>query len=55
MLKQDFSFITSTNNDSFSKLKGLDLKELLNQIVSFSLIYRDKLNLPKKVFFGTEI
>ena len=31
MLKQYFSFITSTNNDSFSKLKGLDLKELLNQ------------------------
>lgn len=29
MLKQDFSFITSTNNDSFSKLKGIDLKELL--------------------------
>ena len=55
MLKQDFSFITSTNNDSFSKLKGLDLKELLNQIVAFSLTYRDKLNLPKKVFFGTEI
>ena len=42
-------------NDKFSKLRGLDLQELLVQIEKFDLEYRDTLSLPSDVTFGTEI
>lgn len=42
-------------NDNFSKLKGLDLQELINLIESFYLIYRPTLGLDKGITFGTEI
>ena len=45
----------SNVNDKFSKLRGLDLQELLVQIEKFDLEYRDTLSLPSDVTFGTEI
>lgn len=47
--------IMSNANDKFSKLRGLDLQELLVQIEKFALEYRDTLSLPSDVTFGTEI
>lgn len=47
--------IMSNANDKFSKLRGLDLQELLVQIEKFALEYRDTLSLPSNVTFGTEI
>ena len=49
-------YIAMSNvNDKFSKLRGLDLQELLVQIEKFDLEYRDTLSLPSNVTFGTEI
>lgn len=48
-------FFKETKNDLFSKLRGLDLQELIYQIECFDLEYRDSLNLPNKLTFGTEI
>ena len=42
-------------NSEFSKLKGLDLHELIDLIESFYLIYRPTLGLDKNMTFGTEI
>lgn len=49
-------YIAMSNvNDKLSKLRGLDLQELLVQIEKSDLEYRDTLNLPSYVTFGTEI
>lgn len=48
-------FIDSSRNDSFSCLRGLDLKELLIQIEQYFLDYRDSLNLSDNLTFGVEI
>lgn len=49
-------YIAMSNvNDKLSKLRGLDLQELLVQIEKFDLEYRDTLSLPSNVTFGTEI
>lgn len=42
-------------NDMFSKFKGTDLKELIDLIENFYLIYRTTLDLEDNVTFGTEI
>lgn len=49
------TFIDSTKNDSFSSLRRIDLQELLVETENYLLEYRDKLNLPDYVTFGTEI
>lgn len=49
------SFIDPTANDSFSKLRGLDLQELLAFLDTFLLEYRENLGLPNNLFFGIEI
>lgn len=49
------TFIDSTKNDFFSSLRGIDLQELLVETENYLLEYRDKLNLPDYVTFGTEI
>ena len=49
-------YIAMSNvNDKLSKLRGIDLQELLVQIEKFDLEYRDTLSLPSDVTFGTEI
>ena len=49
-------YIAMSNvNDKLSKLRGIDLQELLVQIEKFDLEYRDTLSLPNDVTFGTEI
>ena len=49
-------YIAMSNvNDKLSKLRGLDLQELLVSIEKFDLQYRDTLSLPNDVTFGTEI
>ena len=49
-------YIAMSNvNDKLSKLRGIDLQELLVQIEKFDLEYRDTLSLPSNVTFGTEI
>lgn len=49
------SFIDPKANDSFSKLRGTDLHELLAFLDTFYLEYRKKLDLPEKLGFGIEI
>ena len=48
-------FVNPNYNDKFSKLRGLDLQELIRQVDDFSLTYRNSLNLPARVTFGVEI
>jgi len=42
-------------NDNFSKLRGIDLQELLLEIDEYLLEYRKKLNLSSDLTFGAEI
>lgn len=49
------NFIDMKANDLFSLFRGLDLQELLFQIETYYLEYRNSLNLPKDVTFGLEI
>lgn len=49
------TFIDDEKNDSFSSLRGIDLQELLLQVESFLLEYRNGLNLPNDLTFGIEI
>jgi len=49
------SFIDPFSNDQFSLLKGLDLQELIRQIESYYLEYRDTLNLADYLSLGYEI
>lgn len=48
-------FIDTKENDIFSLFRGLDLQELLFQIETYYLEYRNSLNLPEDVTFGVEI
>lgn len=48
-------FLDMNNNTSFSKLRGLDLMDLVNTIEKFYLTYRELLNIPLNVTFGVEI
>jgi len=48
-------FLSSTRNDDFAYLRGNDLCDLLSETENFFLEYRDTLNLPSDVTFGTEI
>ena len=43
------------SNDFFSKLNGLDLQQLLYEIDNTLIEYRDTLNLPMYLTFGTEL
>lgn len=52
---EKFEKINLSQNDSFSRLRGLDLKELLVQVENTNLSYRDTLNIPPEVTFGVEI
>ena len=49
------SFNDPNANDSFSKLRGVDLHDLLTFLDSFYLEYRQELDLPQKLGFGIEI
>lgn len=55
MLKKDSAFFNPNSNFAFSKLRGLDLQELLVQIDNLYLAYRNTLNLPSELTFGIEI
>ena len=44
-----------TDNDIFSRLRGIDLQELLVQVENFYLEYRDVLNLDEDLTFGLEL
>lgn len=48
-------FINSKSNDSFINFKGLELQELLLEIDKYLLEYRELINIPNYVTFGTEI
>lgn len=48
-------FLDLNKNDNFAFLRGLDLQELLVEIESYFLEYRDALNLSNDVTFGVEI
>ena len=43
------------NNLMFSKFNNIELKELFNQLKNYYLTYRDNLNLPHNLTFGTEL
>lgn len=49
------SSILQDRNTEFSKLKGLDLQEVLAEIENTTLTYRDCLNLDSRLLFGLEI
>ena len=49
------NFISLTDNDEFTKLRGLDLQELLVQVENYFLEYRTLLGLPNDLTFGVEI
>jgi Putative amidoligase enzyme. len=59
MVKQDCnnqrSFTSISNNDSFSLLKGLDLKQLLIELQSFEPYYRYNLGFLQDMTFGVEM
>lgn len=42
-------------NDAFSKLRGIELQELLVEIINFPFEYRNTLHLPNNLTFGFEI
>ena len=48
-------FMNSKSNDSFINFKGLELLELLLEIDKYLLEYRELINIPNYVTFGTEI
>lgn len=48
-------FIDPNRNDKFSKLRGLDLQDLIVEIENFYLIYRDTIGLESNVTFGLEL
>lgn len=50
-----YTFIDYDKNDTFSSLRGIDLRELLAETENYLLEYRDKLNLPSKLTFGIEL
>lgn len=52
---ENFSFINPNNNDKLSYLRGIDLQELIVEVENYYLEYRDTLNFPSFVTFGTEI
>lgn len=54
-MENELCFINPTKCDMFSYLRGIDLQELIVQIENFYLVYRNILNLPSDVTFGTEI
>lgn len=54
-MKKDLTSISLEQNDLFSNFRGLDLQELLVEIINFDLVYRTKLNLPDELSFGVEI
>lgn len=47
--------VRDDRNDCFSSFRGNDLKELLQEINSYLLEYRDVLNLPRDITFGCEL
>lgn len=47
--------VTTDQCDQLSKLRGLDLEQLLHQIETLSLNLRESLNLDSYITFGTEI
>lgn len=49
------NFIDFKRNDQFSSLSENDLKDLINKIENFDLVYRDSLGLSDDVSFGVEI
>ena len=49
------TFLSSRENDLFSKLNKSDLNHLLNEIENYYLEYRTTLNLPKDITFGVEL
>ena len=55
MVNKNNIFLNPKSNFQFSKLRGLDLQELLVQIDNLYLTYRDTLNLPTSLTFGVEI
>ncbi len=50
-----YTFIDYDKNDTFSSLRGIDLRELLAETENYLLEYRDKLNLSSKLTFGIEL
>lgn len=55
-MKQKISpFLNPEQNDQFSKLKGLNLQELITEIENFDFHYRKLLNIPEDMTFGTEL
>lgn len=51
----DKSFINSNENIPFSKIRGLDLQDLLVLASNYNLEYRQSLGLPEYETFGVEI
>lgn len=50
-----FDLLNYKDNDSFSDIRGRDLKYLIDLLNSFSLVYRDTLFFSKELSFGVEI
>jgi len=50
-----FSYISPLANNSFSRLRGLDLQEIIVLIENFYLTYRDTIDIDKDISFGIEI
>lgn len=51
----DITWINPLANSRFSELKGIDLQELIIRIEDFYLIYRESLEIDKRITFGFEI
>lgn len=49
-----FSFINPLSNDILSNFNDEDINELLDRLKCYKIQYRDHLNIPKCVSFGTE-
>ena len=50
-----FKVLDPFSNTKLSKLKGLDLQQIISLIDKFYLVYRKKLGIDKKITFGFEI
>lgn len=48
-------FISDLKNDYFSYLRGSNLQEVLAEIETYFLTYRNTLNLPQELTFGVEL
>lgn len=55
MRRDKIDFMDPNGNEKFSRLRGLDLQDLLFCIEEYYLVYRESLGLPKDVSFGAEI